>query len=38
MIEGEWKVLNKKSLLYDQNELNQNSKTELKKLLKRVKK
>jgi cytosine/adenosine deaminase-related metal-dependent hydrolase len=38
MVEGEWKVLNKKSLLYDQNELNQNSKTELKKLLKRVKK
>ena len=38
MIEGEWKVLNKKSLLYDQKELNQNSKEELKKLLKRVKK
>ncbi|HQJ47268.1 MAG TPA: amidohydrolase family protein, partial [Ignavibacteriaceae bacterium] len=38
MIEGEWKVLNKKSLLYDQTELNQNSKAELKKLLNRVKK
>ena len=38
MVEGEWKVLNKKSLLYDQNELNQNSKAELKKLLNRVKK
>jgi cytosine/adenosine deaminase-related metal-dependent hydrolase len=38
MIEGEWKVLNNKSLLYDQNELNQNSKAELKKLLNRVKK
>ncbi len=38
MIEGEWKVLNKKSLLYDQHELNQNSKAELKKLLDRVKK
>ena len=37
MVEGEWKVLNKKSLLYDQNELNQKSKEELKKLLKRVK-
>ncbi|HCY76297.1 MAG TPA: N-ethylammeline chlorohydrolase [Ignavibacteriales bacterium] len=37
MIEGEWKVLNKKSLLYDQQELNQKSKEELKKLLKRVK-
>ncbi len=36
MIEGEWKVLNKKSLLYDQQELNQKSKEELKKLLKRV--
>ena len=36
MIEGEWKVLNKKSLLYDQKELNQKSKEELKKLLKRV--
>jgi cytosine/adenosine deaminase-related metal-dependent hydrolase len=36
MIEGEWKVLNKKSLLYDQNELNQKSKDELKKLLKRA--
>jgi cytosine/adenosine deaminase-related metal-dependent hydrolase len=36
MIEGEWKVLNKKSLLYDQNELNQTSKDELKKLLRRV--
>jgi cytosine/adenosine deaminase-related metal-dependent hydrolase len=38
MVEGVWKVLNKKSLLYDQNELNQNSKAELKKLLNRVKK
>lgn len=38
MVEGEWKVLNKKSLLYDQQELNQKSKEELKKLLKRVKK
>ncbi len=38
MIEGEWKVLNKNSLLYDQNELNQKSKEELKKLLKRVQK
>ena len=37
MIEGEWKILNKKSLLYDQKELNQTSKDELKKLLKRVK-
>lgn len=36
MVEGEWKVLNKKSLLYDQNELNQTSKDELKKLLRRV--
>jgi len=36
MIEGEWKVLNKKSLLYNQTELNQKSKEELKKLLKRV--
>lgn len=36
MVEGEWKVLNKKSLLYDQNELNQKSKEELKKLLKRA--
>ncbi len=35
MIEGEWKVLNKKSLLYDQQELNQESKEELKRLLKR---
>ena len=35
MVEGEWKVLNKKSLLYDQNELNQTSKDELKKLLRR---
>lgn len=33
MIEGEWKVLNKKSLLYDQDELNQTAKSELKKLL-----
>lgn len=38
MVEGEWKVLNKNSLLYDQQELNQKSKEELKKLLKRVKK
>lgn len=37
MIEGEWKVLNKISLLYDQKELNLNSKTELKKLLNRIK-
>ena len=36
MVEGEWKVLNKKSLLYDQNELNQTSKDELKKLLRRA--
>lgn len=36
MIEGEWKVLNKKSLLYDQLELNQRSKEELKKLLRRA--
>ncbi|MFZ2323121.1 MAG: amidohydrolase family protein [Ignavibacteriaceae bacterium] len=36
MIEGEWKVLNKKSLLYDQDELNQTAKSELKKLLIRV--
>lgn len=36
MVEGEWKVLNKKSLLYDQQELNQKSKEELKKLFKRV--
>ena len=36
MIEGEWKVLNKKSLLYDQAELNQKSKDELKKLLRRT--
>ncbi len=36
MIEGEWKVLNKKSLLYDQAELNKKAKEELKKLLKRV--
>ncbi len=36
MIEGEWKVLNKKSLLYDQQELNKKSKEELKKLLKRA--
>lgn len=37
MVEGEWKVLNKKSLLYDQQELNQKSKAELNKLLNRVK-
>ena len=36
MVEGEWKVLNKKSLLYDQAELNQKSKDELKKLLRRA--
>ena len=36
MVEGEWKVLNKNSLLYDQAELNQKSKEELKNLLKRV--
>lgn len=36
MIEGEWKILDKQSLLYDQNELNQTSKSELTKLLKRV--
>ena len=36
MVEGEWKVLNKKSLLYDQQELNEFSKNELKKLLKRA--
>ena len=36
MIEGEWKVLNKKSLLYDQDELNRTAKSELKKLLKRA--
>jgi 5-methylthioadenosine/S-adenosylhomocysteine deaminase len=38
MVEGEWKVLNKKSLLYDQDELNNSSRSELKKLLKRVNK
>jgi cytosine/adenosine deaminase-related metal-dependent hydrolase len=36
MVEGEWKVLNKKSLLYDQQELNKRSKEELKKLLRRT--
>jgi len=36
MIEGEWKILNKKSFLYDQQELNQRSKEELKKLLRRA--
>lgn len=36
MVEGEWKVLNKKSLLYDQEELNYTSKEELRKLLRRV--
>jgi 5-methylthioadenosine/S-adenosylhomocysteine deaminase len=36
MVEGEWKILDKQSLLYDQNELNQTSKSELSKLLKRV--
>lgn len=38
LIEGEWKVLNKESLLYDQTELNVFAKSELKKLLGRVKK
>jgi cytosine/adenosine deaminase-related metal-dependent hydrolase len=37
MVEGEWKVINKKSLLYDPAELNRKSKEELKKLLNRVK-
>jgi cytosine/adenosine deaminase-related metal-dependent hydrolase len=36
MIEGEWKVLNKNSLLYDKNELSRKSKEELKKLLNRA--
>lgn len=36
MVEGEWKVFNKKSLLYDQEELNKKSKEELKKLLRRA--
>lgn len=36
MVEGEWKIINGKSLLYDQKELNQTSNDELKKLLKRV--
>ena len=36
MIEGEWKVLNKTSLLYDQQELNQQSRDELKNLIRRV--
>lgn len=36
MVEGEWKVLNKKSLLYDQIELNQTSKEELILLLRRT--
>ena len=36
MIEGEWKILNKTSFLYDQNELRKNSEEELKKLIKRV--
>jgi len=36
MIEGEWKVLNKKSLLYENDEIVFESKNELKKLLKRV--
>jgi cytosine/adenosine deaminase-related metal-dependent hydrolase len=36
MIEGVWKVINKKSILYDQSELNSKSKEELKKLLKRA--
>jgi len=38
MVEGEWKVLNRKLLLYDEEELNKKSKEELKKLLKRVQK
>lgn len=38
MVEGEWKVINNKSLLYDQKELNQKSKEELKKLLNRMEK
>jgi 5-methylthioadenosine/S-adenosylhomocysteine deaminase len=38
MVEGEWKVLNKKSLLYDQKELNYSSREELKKLLNRANK
>ncbi|MBK7630652.1 MAG: amidohydrolase family protein [Ignavibacteriales bacterium] len=38
MVEGEWKVLNKKSLVYDKTELSQKSKEELKKLLKRANK
>jgi cytosine/adenosine deaminase-related metal-dependent hydrolase len=37
MIEGEWKVLNKNSLLYDDIELNLKSQEELKKLFKRAK-
>jgi cytosine/adenosine deaminase-related metal-dependent hydrolase len=36
IVEGEWKVLNKKSVLYDQEELNYSSREELKKLLRRA--
>ena len=36
MINGEWKVRNSNSLLYDQNELLSKSKNELNSLLKRV--
>jgi cytosine/adenosine deaminase-related metal-dependent hydrolase len=36
MVEGEWKLLNRNSLLYDQQELNLKSIEELKKLLKRA--
>jgi cytosine/adenosine deaminase-related metal-dependent hydrolase len=36
MVEGEWKLLNRNSLLYDQQELNLKSREELKKLLKRA--
>jgi cytosine/adenosine deaminase-related metal-dependent hydrolase len=36
MVEGEWKVLHRKSLLYDQQELNLKSREELKKLFKRA--
>lgn len=38
MIEGEWKIFNKNSLLYDQIELNKTSAIELNKLLKRANK
>ena len=36
MVEGGWKILNKTSFLYDQNELRKNSEEELIKLIKRV--